>query len=81
MMLRPDNVRRTRAFLSLTAYDESDRRLIRLQKASKEGIPAQKAVVQELFQDADWEILPDPKGMHESEDFYMQDIGQVRLNR
>jgi len=81
MLLRPDNVGRTRGFLSLTAYEKSDERLVRLQKASKEGIPAQKAVVQELFQDADWEISRILKGMHESEDFYMQDIGQVRLDR
>lgn len=53
MMLRPDNVGRIRAFLRLTVYDESDKRLVRLQKASEEGVPAQKAVVQELFQDAD----------------------------
>ena len=81
MLLRPDNVGRTRAFLSLIAYENSDERLVRLQKASKEGIPAQKAVVQELSEDADWEISRILKGMHEFENFYMQDIGQVRLDR
>lgn len=81
MVLRPDNMGRTRAFLGLTAYEKSDERLIRLNKASKEGISAQKALVQELFQDADWEISRILKGMHESDDFYMQDIGQVRLDR
>jgi len=81
MLLRPDNVGRTRAFLALTAYEKSDERLVRLKKASKESISAQKALVQELFQDADWEISRILKGMHESEDFYMQEVGQVRLNR
>ncbi|CAM6093723.1 unnamed protein product [Calypogeia fissa] len=81
ILLRPDNVGRTRAFLNLTAYEKSDERLVRLEKASKEGIPAQKALVQELFQEADWEISRILKGMHESEDFYMQHIAQVRLNR
>ena len=81
MVLRPDNVGRTRVFLSLTAYEKSDERLGRLEKASKEGIPAQKALVQELFQDADWEISRILKGMHESEDYYMQQVAQVRLNR
>ncbi|CAD6584362.1 MAG: hypothetical protein ASARMPREDX12_001639 [Alectoria sarmentosa] len=81
MMLRPDNVGRTRAFLTVTAYDKSDERLVRLEKASKEGVPAQKLLVQELFQDADWEISRILKGMHESEDFYMQHVVQVRLNR
>ncbi|MCJ1230072.1 hypothetical protein MMC12_006743 [Toensbergia leucococca] len=81
MMVRPDNVGRTRAFLSLTAYDKSDERLVRLEKASKEGIAAQKLLVQELFQDADWETPRILKGMHESEDFYMQHVAQIRLER
>ena len=81
MVVRPDNVGRTRASLALTAYDKSDERLVRLKKASREGILAQKAMVQELFQDADWEISRILKGMHESDDFYMQDVCQIRLNR
>lgn len=81
MVLRPDNVGRTRAFLNVTAYEKSDERLVRLEKASKEGIPAQKILVQELFQDADWETSRILKGMHQSEDFYMQNVVQVRLNR
>lgn len=80
-MLRPDNVGLTRAFLLLSFYGMSDERLVRLEKTSKEGIPAQKALVQELSQDADWETSRILKGMHESEDFYMQHIAQVRLNR
>ncbi len=81
MLVRPDNVGRTRAFLCLTAYEKSDERLPRFEKATKEGIPAQKLLVQELFQDADWEISRILKGMHESDDFYMQHIAQVRMNR
>jgi len=81
MVLRPDNVGLTRAFLILTAYEKSDERLARFEKASREGIPAQKALVQDLFQDADWETSRILKGMHESEDFYMQHVAQVRLNR
>lgn len=81
MVMRPDNMGRTRAFLSLIAYSKSDERLARLDKAAREGIPEQKAVVQELFQDGDWEMQRILKGMHESDDFYMQYIGQVRLDR
>ena len=81
MGMRPDNVGKTRALLTLTAYDKSDARLARLEKASKDGVSAQKLLFQELFQDADWEISRILKGMHESEDFYMQSVGQVRLNR
>ena len=81
MLLRPDNLGGTRAFLALTAYDETDPRLARLEKASKEGIPAQKAMVQDLFRDADWETARILNGMHDSEDFYMQHVAQVRLDR
>ena len=47
IVLRPDNVRQTRAFLLVTAYGRSDERLARLERASEEGISAQ---------DDDWEI-------------------------
>ena len=79
LVMRPDNMGRTRAFLCLTAYDASDARLARLEKAAKEGVAAQKAIVQELFQDADWEGPRILEGMHESDDFYMQYVAQVRL--
>ena len=49
MVLRPDNVGRTRVFLILAASKKSDERLVRFEKASKEGIPAQKALVQDPF--------------------------------
>ena len=81
MSVRPDNVGRSRAFLTLTAYDKSDERLARYHDALKEGVPEQKRLVQEIFQDAGWEISRLLKGMHESDDFYMQQVGQVRLNR
>ncbi len=72
---------RTRACLSLTAYEKSEERLAQLEKASKEGIPAQKSLIQELFQDAYWEISRILKGMHEFNDFYLQHVAQVQLNR
>lgn len=81
MLMRPDNVGRTRGMLCVTTWDKSDERLVRIEKARKEGIPAQKRILQELFQDADWEASRLLKGMHESEDFYMQHIAQVRMNR
>ena len=81
MLLRPDNIGQTRAVLILTAYKDSDERLVQLEKASKEAIPAQKALIQELFQNADWEVSRMLKGMHESDDFYMQCVAQVRLDR
>ena len=79
--IRPDNVGRTRAFLGLAAYDASDSRLARFQTALKTGIPAQKRLVQEIFQDAGWETPRLLAGMHASSDFYMQHVAQVRLHR
>ena len=79
--VRPDNIGRTRAFLCVTAYDKSDSRLPLLEKASKEGIPAQKAIVQNLFQDADWETSRMLKGMQDADDFYLQHIAQVKMQR
>lgn len=82
MMLRPDNIGTTRAFLGLTAYEKSDPRLKQFARASKEGIDAQKALVSSLFRDADWTSIPRIlDGMHSSEDLYMQHIAQVRLSR
>lgn len=82
MMLRPDNIGRTRAFLGLTAYETSDPRLSQFARASKGGIDAQKAVVTSLFRDADWTSIPRIlEGMQSSEDLYMQHIAQVRLAR
>ncbi|KAI9696998.1 MAG: hypothetical protein M1836_004959 [Candelina mexicana] len=81
MALRPDNQGRTRVFVTQTAYDNKDPRLARLHKASKEGVPAQKILVQELFQDAGWEIERILKGMQESDDFYMQHVAQIRMDR
>lgn len=81
VVMRPDNVGRTRAFLNFTAYEKSDERFIQLQKAAKEGIPAQQALFQELFEDGDWETSRILKGMHESDDFYLQHVAQVKLDR
>ena len=81
MLMRPDNMGLTRAFVMLTAYDKSDERLARLHEAAKNGLSAQKAVVQELFQDTDWQSSRILKGMHESDDLYMQHVAQVRLKR
>lgn len=81
MTVRPDNVGKTRVFLSVVAYDGSDKRLARFAKVAKEGVEAQKALVRELFQDAGWEIDRMLEGMHKSDDFYQQHVAQVRVDR
>lgn len=79
MALRPDNVGRIRAFLMTTAYDAKDERLKRYSDAMKSGREAQKQVTQELFQDTGLDVKRLLKGMHQSKDFYMQHVAQVKL--
>jgi 2-polyprenyl-6-methoxyphenol hydroxylase-like FAD-dependent oxidoreductase len=79
MALRPDNQGRTRVFFNVTCYDEE--RLVRFRKVAKEGVAAQKAFFQELFQDAEWEASRLVEGMHISDDFYMQHVAQVRMDK
>ena len=81
LAVRPDNQGQTRPFFILSAYDKADERLVRLEKATKEGVQAQKAIIQELFQGTDWETDRVLKGMQESDDFYMQHVAQVKLDR
>ena len=81
VVVRPDNLGQTRAFLMLAAYKKSDKRLTQLERVSKGSILEQKALIHELFQDSEWETPRILKGMHESDDFYLQHVAQVRLNR
>ena len=53
----------------------------RLEAAVKDyaNVPAQKALFKDLFKDAGWEIDRLLKEMETSEDFYLQDLSQVRM--
>lgn len=81
LVLRPDNIGRTRAFCMVLGSGESDPRILKCEKAVKEGVAAQKALTQELFQDAGWESGRILKGMQASDDLYFQHIAQVRMDR
>ncbi|EPE33418.1 FAD/NAD(P)-binding protein [Glarea lozoyensis ATCC 20868] len=81
MAMRPDNIGRTRVFLNVTGYLDSDERLARFRKVLKEGVPAQKALLQELFEDAGWEASRLLEGMHQSDDFYLQHVAQVKIDK
>ncbi|EHK97841.1 hypothetical protein M7I_6337 [Glarea lozoyensis 74030] len=60
---------------------EIDERLARFRKVLKEGVPAQKALLQELFEDAGWEASRLLEGMHQSDDFYLQHVAQVKIDK
>ena len=53
----------------------------RLEAAVKDyaNVPAQKALFKDLFKDVGWEVDRLLKEMETSEDFYLQDLSQVRL--
>ncbi|KAL8789937.1 MAG: hypothetical protein Q9195_006598 [Heterodermia aff. obscurata] len=61
------------------SVQQSNRR--RLEAAVKDyaNIPAQKALFKDLFKDVGWEVDRLLKGMETSEDFYLQDLSQVKL--
>lgn len=82
MALRPDNQGRTRAFMTMCSYHDNDPRLQEYEAANQSGdIAKQKAVTAKIFADADWEAQRLIQGMHESKDFYLQHIAQVRMKR
>ena len=80
IVLRPDNVGRTRAFLMVLGAGASDERIARLARAAKEGVAAQKALNQQLFADAGWEAKRILEGMHVADDFYLQHVAQVYMD-
>ena len=61
------------------SVQQSNRR--RLEAAVKDyaNVPAQKALFRDLFKDVGWEVDRLLKGLETSEDFYLQDLSQVKL--
>ena len=81
LAIRPDNVGRMRPFFLLHG-PESDDRLAQCRQAAKQGEAVQKALFAELFQDGDHcETKRFIDGMYASDDFYMQHVAQVKLDK
>ena len=72
ILLRPDSAGCTRAYLSIMSSKPAG--------YEKLDIPAQKKMMREMFEDAGWEALRVLKGMDAAEDFYMQEIAQVKMD-
>ncbi|KAI0996116.1 hypothetical protein K3495_g12065 [Podosphaera aphanis] len=70
-LLRPDNAGCTRAFMSIMTS--------KLEGFHKLPVPEQKAKLEELFTGSGWEAERVIKGMIKSNDFYLQEIAQVKL--
>jgi len=75
ILLRPDGkgTSKTRAYLSIMGQAPKG--------YEKIGIQGQKELMERLFADAGWEAKRVIEGMRTSEDFYMQEIAQVKLPR
>lgn len=71
ILLRPDNAGYTRAYLSVMSEKPAG--------YYKLSIPEQKKMFREMFEDAGWEAKRVLDGMDASDDFYMQEIAQVKM--
>lgn len=71
-LLRPDNTGNTRAHISIISTVPKD--YLNL------DTPAQKRMMRELFSDAGWETGSVLDAMDKADDFYMQEIAQVKLD-
>jgi 2-polyprenyl-6-methoxyphenol hydroxylase-like FAD-dependent oxidoreductase len=71
ILLRPDNAGYTRAYLSIMSSAPAE--------TEGRDITAQKKQMRELFSDAGWESLRVLDGMEDADDFYMQQIAQVKM--
>ena len=71
ILLRPDNAGCTRAYLStMSSKPEGYFKL---------DVAAQKDMMRDLFSDAGWDALRVLDGMDKADDFYMQEIAQVKM--
>jgi 2-polyprenyl-6-methoxyphenol hydroxylase-like FAD-dependent oxidoreductase len=76
ILLRPDNAGATRAYLSIMASDQNRKVLEEYYKLSA---VEQKRMLRTLFNGSGNNIERVLKGMDDSDDFYMQEIAQVKV--
>ena len=71
IMRRPDTDGCARAYLSVISSQ--------LKGHEQTSIPSQKALLKSIFSDAGWEAARVMQGLETCEDFYMQEIAQVKI--
>lgn len=74
-LVRPDHKELTRASLWIMGSEQ------KFQDAHRSDLASEKALVQELFADAGWETERLLQGMQEADDFYLQHIAQIKMDR
>ncbi|KAL9111258.1 MAG: hypothetical protein Q9227_004336 [Pyrenula ochraceoflavens] len=75
ILLRPDSQGTTRVFTSVMSDDP------RLHGYEDLSVPQQKALYAEFFADAGWEASRVIDGLRQADDFYMQLIAQVHIDK
>ena len=75
ILLRPDNQGTTRVFTSVMSDDE------RLANYESLSTADQKNIYMELFADAGWEASRVIDGMEKADDFYMQLVAQIKIDK
>ncbi|KAI9698828.1 MAG: hypothetical protein M1820_007335 [Bogoriella megaspora] len=73
ILLRPDNTGSTRAVLGIVSSDPA------LDGVLESGVEEQRKLMRRLFDDAGWETERILNGMDTTDDFYMQQVAQVKL--
>ena len=73
ILLKPDKVEATRAYLSIMSESPQ------LTSHATLSVVEQKALMRDLFTDAGWEASRVLEGMEKAEDFYMQTVAQVQM--
>lgn len=80
IMLRPDGTgARTTVFMYV--INEKDERLVKVATNGREGVKAQKALLEEYFRDAGWECDRIIREMYATDDFYYDLVAQVKMDK
>lgn len=80
IMLRPDK-QNNRTTVFMFVVNEEDRRLREVAERGREGLQAQKDLLEEYFHDVGWESRRVLDEMHKTQDFYYDMIGQVKMDQ
>lgn len=75
ILIRPDNADATRVSLWIMSSQD------KMEAVLRAGVDAQKDLFRQLFADAGWEAGRVLQGMEKADDFYMQQVAQVKMKK
>jgi 2-polyprenyl-6-methoxyphenol hydroxylase-like FAD-dependent oxidoreductase len=80
IMVRPSD-QKDRSTIFMSVINEKDERLLKVAAKGREDIDAQKRLMNEYFADAGWETNRILEGMMQTDDFYYDLVGQVKMEK